>query len=395
MTTTDLRAPGLIRRKRSQGEARYWVPHKTDVKRGYPIKSLALPAKLTEEEAAALCRKYQSELEAWREGVEPGPAKHTFAWLIHHYMHDESSRFHKLRHNSQKNYAQDCIIIENDIGRVRFDLDGQEALDGDDFFRWHKNWGVPGPDGEPTKPSRARHLITMLRILVKHAVTKRFPGAKALNEILTEMQFPTTAARDVAPDLEQVMAIVNTALAQGLRSVAIATLAQYELTERRISIIGSWDKNKQWRPGWVWTGVSKDWIINYIQHKKKVVKRVYDLKTTPVLLELLQRTPSEKRIGPIIICESTGLPWKEKNYTDTWREVARAAGVPDTVWSMDMRAGGATEADDLGVSDRELQDALGHSDPKMKDRYRRTREKNAQNVVNIRQKARKNVSRTS
>jgi len=51
-------------------------------------------------------------------------------------------------------------------------------------------------------------------------------------------------------------------------------------------------------------------------------------------------------------------PWNERHCAEIWREIARTAGIPDEVWSMDGRAGGATEADSTpGVSDRALQDA--------------------------------------
>jgi hypothetical protein len=55
---------------------------------------------------------------------------------------------------------------------------------------------------------------------------------------------------------------------------------------------------------------------------------------------------------------------------------------------MDMRSGGATEADGVGVSDRELQDAGGWQDPKMPGRYRREKQRNANVVVLARQTAR-------
>lgn len=52
-----------------------------------------------------------------------------------------------------------------------------------------------------------------------------------------------------------------------------------------------------------------------------------------------------------------------------------------------MRTGGATEADAIPeVTDRMLQDGLGHSDPRTKERYRRQKQRNAQTVVALRQK---------
>jgi hypothetical protein len=40
------------------------------------------------------------------------------------------------------------------------------------------------------------------------------------------------------------------------------------------------------------------------------------------------------------------------------------------------------------VTDRQLQDAGGWADPKIVGRYRRSKQKNAQNVVELRQRAR-------
>ncbi len=392
MSKEKLSAPGLKRRKRADGEVRYWLPRASDIKRGYPLKSLTIPADLNEEEAAALCRKHQAELQAWRDGVEKGPPPNSFSWLVDRYLSHELSPFQKLGFKTQQNYALDCKIIKANIGNVRLDMDGEDAITGDDIAGWHLNWGKPGPDGKATASSRAHHVVTMLRILVKYAVRCGVPGAVALNAMLAEMEFSLPPPRQIVPEFPQVMALVRTALEKGFRSIAITTLAQFEFTERRISIIGQWEEDDSgrpvWRPGWVWQSVTNDWMIDYTQNKVGEVKRQYDLKATPLLLELIQRTPEDKRIGPVIICERTGKPWKQRLYNTYFRQIARAAGVPDELYSMDMRAGGATESDAVGVTDREMQDSGGWLNAKTPQRYRRKKERNAQNVVKLRQKAR-------
>jgi hypothetical protein len=181
---------------------------------------------------------------------------------------------------------------------------------------------------------------------------------------------------------------VNQALKKhGYRSIAIATLAQFEFVERRISIIGAWER-KTWRAGCVWDGVcgrnrvgiSADWIISYTQNKVGEVAREFDLKATPLLLQLLQQTPESERSGPVIVCETTGRPCREKHYTDTFREIARAAALPDSFWSMDMRAGGATETDALpGITARDLKNASGWSSD-VYQRYTRAPQRRAQNA---------------
>lgn len=383
-----LYAPGLKRRSRKNGAcARLWMPTQKDIAGGYAPKSISFDSHVSELEIANSCRKYWCELEAWRKGVARGPEKFSLAWLIDRYLGDDVSPFQKLGPRSARSYTQCCKEIRASIGDrlIGFKQVGGftvQRILGEDILRWHGNWSTR--KGKPT-PSRARHNIVMLRILAKYAVALGVPGAAGFRTILSDLRFPQPAARTMAPSRSQVVAIVGKALEMGLRSVAITTLAQFELIERRTHIIGLWDKGA-WRLGWVWNGLSGT-TLTYQQTKVGIVERAFDLLDTPLLLDLILKTPEHQRVGPIIVCERTGQPWRERHYADAFREVARAAGVPDNVWSMDMRAGGTTEADGItGITDRELQDAGGWKDPRTKDRYRRNRQRNAQNVVRLRQR---------
>lgn len=379
-----LYAPGLRRRPRANGEARYWLPLQGDIKNGWPLKSFTIPETATEPECAGLCRKHWGDLLEWRKG-HGGPTRYSISWLIRRYACDEFSPYKKVRFNTKNTYDQDMAVIEKTVGAR---LIGPGMITGEDLWRWHHNWGKPDKGGNATAPSRARHAITMFRILIRHAVVIGIPGAGEIASALECMRFPTTAPRTVAPTREQVMAIVGKAMEMGFRSIALVTLAQFELVERRVSVIGAWE-GQQWRYGWTWQNISPDWIIRYHQNKVGAVLREFDLKVTQELLSLLQQTPVEKRVGPVIICETTGLPWREKHYTDKWREIADAAGIPAEMYSMDMRAGGASEADELGVQRHHIMDAGGWKSDVV-DRYRRAKHINAQNVVRLRQTARRN-----
>jgi flagellar biosynthesis regulator FlaF len=48
--------------------------------------------------------------------------------------------------------------------------------------------------------------------------------------------------------------------------------------------------------------------------------------------------------GPIVICDTNGLPWTGNEYRRKWRKVARHCGIPDNVWNMDSRSGAISEA---------------------------------------------------
>lgn len=144
--------------------------------------------------------------------------------------------------------------------------------------------------GKPPTPSRAVHSMAMLRTLISYYVEIGGPGAGQLREMLSAMRFEKPSARTQIIPYQQVNSIVTKAEELGFRSIAITTLAQYELIERRAHIIGQWD-GRTWGDGWIWESISTEWVISYYQTKKGRVLREFDLKPVQRLLGLLQLTP--------------------------------------------------------------------------------------------------------
>lgn len=404
-----LYAPGLKWRMRIGRQVPYWIPPANDIKAGYQPKNLALDPEASQLELAAACRQQWEDLKTWRKPRALQPANHTFAWLIDRFENDEHSPFQRVKVKTQDDYRGMNRIIRAAIGERRIDPKREGGISvprisGDDFRRWHANFGRPVPllDDEdqpvkdsrgkavmvPSAPARARAAVTQVRMLIKYGRTILVPGIKDLCDMLHEMRFPTPAPRNTAPTRDQVDAIVKQAEKDGDLSIAITTLAQYELTERRIHIIGEW-VGDEWRGGWEWRNY-KDGVIGYVQAKRETVERVFDLKMIPALYRLVESIPQNMRFGAMIKREATGKPWQRYDYAKRFRVVATAAGVPKTVWSMDMRAGGATEADDIAaITPRMLQDGLGHANLSTQERYRRGKVRNAQKVVELRQAAKR------
>jgi hypothetical protein len=96
----------------------------------------------------------------------------------------------------------------------------------------------------------------------------------------------------------------------------------------------------------------------------------FDLTKYTLLLPLLEAVPLEQRSGAIVK-GAKGLPVRRDMYARWFREIARAAGIPDTVWNMDARAGGATEADEAGAALEAIQSALTHTKESTTLRYLR------------------------
>jgi integrase len=85
---------------------------------------------------------------------------------------------------------------------------------------------------------------------------------------------------------------------------------------------------------------------------------------------VLQRL--SERTGAIVKGEKD-LPIRQAMYARWFRQIARKAGIPDNVWNMDARAGGATEAEESGVALEAIQASLTHTKKETTLRYIRRR----------------------
>ena len=69
-------------------------------------------------------------------------------------------------------------------------------------------------------------------------------------------------------------------------------------------------------------------------HVKTGITVEHDLKLYPDILREIGLVDPSRRVGPMIISEATGEPYKHRTFTQTWRRVADAAGIPRTygIW---------------------------------------------------------------
>jgi integrase len=98
---------------------------------------------------------------------------------------------------------------------------------------------------------------------------------------------------------------------------------------------------------------------------------------------VLEIVSHDQRVGWIIKGEH-GLPVRYRSYVKWFRQIATAAGIPLAVQSRDSRAGGATEADDAGVREEDIRDALTHSNVGTTRRYIRRRSRKIVDVATAR-----------
>ncbi len=187
--------------------------------------------------------------------------------------------------------------------------------------------------------------------------------------------------------------------------VALGTAAQFELLLRQKDIIGEWGPANVVRKlpkdiatlqieGEVWAGFFTWENIAGWRWRMKTSKSKYrsaaefDLAKYTLLFPLLEAVPLHLRTRAVVK-GFNDLPVNADMYRRWLRQIARAAGIPDEVWNMDSRAGGATEADEAGAAVEAIQGAMTHSNKTTTIRYlRRGHSKKIESVAEARRRKR-------
>ena len=305
------------------------------------------------------------------------------------------SPFHDVKRNTRKTYADSLKVIEATVGNrlVR-------VVTVVDVKRWYKLWGAPAAEGGEPRPNRAHDAVSMLRTVLRFGFALGFADCKGLVERLTMMRFANAGAREQEMTAPQAMAFIRTALGRGDdrgRNMAIGVAAQFELALRQKDIIGEWGPVVLEKPGAVysggemWTGPFyweniAAWRLR-LKTSKNRARAEFFLDDYPMLFPLLEAVPHSERTGAVVKGEH-GLPIRERSYRKWFREIARAAGIPDEVWSMDSRAGAATEADAAGADLKSISDLLTHSEPRTTLRYIRSTNKRMRTLAKARAQSR-------
>lgn len=302
---------------------------------------------LSDDGIAAQCRAWTDELLADLEGRSAAPTYDgTINSLIVLYRTDENSPYQALKHATKiRDYDPSLRLISKTVGARQI-----PALRGEDFRRWYREWGKGG------LTRRAHGAIRKLRSVLSYGVEQKLRGCSQAREILSLIRFATPEPRRVKMEYEHARSICLKAIELGRPSIAITQAIQWDTALRRIHVIGEWLPVQEGDTGGIirgktkWRGltasdVSGDNVLTVpVTSKGKAATR-HDLTACPLVMEVL-KVASLPSVGPLIVSEKTGLPYRENYYAQDWREIAKAAGVPVDVWSMDSRAGAISEAEE-------------------------------------------------
>lgn len=395
--SVELSARGL---KIKRG-APVWVPSDEAIARGYLPRFTALHFDLSLESRpdgiavrgerheldrmAAYCERLWLEMLEWLGSPEIQNTPifdGTLGSLIRCYQGDKHSPYRDLQQSTQKCYADWCRTLTRYAPAYRLD-----RMDGRTFRKWFADLMAPAePGGLPRLRLAKACVKQMLPILFGYGVEIGLDVCVKLRTILQhiELRVPTktrddwNARKPVRMDMDYVHAeaIVTEGIRRNTRrslSVAIGVAAQFEFTIAQIDVIGWWEKvapgktrdmphdailidGELWHPGLRYEDFLPDLQLD-MKRSKNGRGGVFDVEEYPLFMRALGAIPADLRTGPVAIDEHGHPFYGRKAYHNAYRDVAQAAGVPQAVWNMRARHGGAKEADNAGA---ELSDIATH-----------------------------------
>ncbi|MCO5732854.1 integrase [Rhizobium sp. SSA_523] len=368
----EIQAEGLKWIKRASRRVPYWVADEADVKNGYTPKTVNLDRLRDQPDIlVARCNLLQAEMMLWRAGFRREVMKFdgTIRSLLDIYQRDPESSYQRLKPGSLVPYNHYLQKIEDHVGPRRVD-----QIDGIDVLRWHKVWSDSGKHLAAAATCRA-----VLEAAIKHGILRRYPGCIELREILVTArgQLPKPRPREMVITAEEVIAARLAAHAAGRPSSALAYALAYETTLRLWDVIGQWwpldrggisdvinpGAETKWF-GLRWENIDDGLVLRYRPSKTDGTTGksiVYPLIKAPMVLEEMEHWPAEKRTGPVIVSEETGLPYINRVVTERWEADRKAAGISSKAWARDLRASGITEGRAAGVETDDAAKVAGHS----------------------------------
>lgn len=356
--------PGYQYRDNRDGtRAHYWNPKRAVKGAPAALSAIRLPDGLTDDQIADECQRRTNELKAELVDLaNPPQFDGTIKSLITCFRNDKTSTLHSVKHSTRiRDYEPSLRVLEKNVGKRRVD-----ALRASDFREWFAQWKKKGH-------RRASGAIKLLRLVISYGAGERFHGCAQARLILSDMRFEQPAPRTVAMTYDQCLAIVKKSAEMKCPSIGFVEAVKFETALRRIDVIGEWAPP----PGggeFRWTGlmakdISKDMVLT-LKTSKTGAAVARDLSGYTLVAEALKayRIPD---IGPVVIDEDYGKPYWENRYTEKFKKVRNAAGVPSNVWSMDSRAGAVSETVEATGSLEAARDLATHTTTKTTRRYSR------------------------
>lgn len=316
----------------------------------------------------ARCHVFQAEMLTWAQdrGKRPMEFDGTVKSLVSLFERHPDSTYHDLEPDSRETYSRTLK------GLVKLKGDRRIAeVTGNDVRRWYKETIESG-----RAVNTAYYLINVFKSALAFGSSLRLQECRILRQELRDTRFSTGKRSTEQLTYEQVVKLRDKARELGLFYIARTVVLQFDFAMRRRDIIGKWysapldtdgirNGKHIWRDGLTWADIDADGVVRRVvskTRKKTAAVAVHAIGDYPNVAEELARTPNERRIGPLVLHDRTGLPPTEPQCRRDYRKVADACGISLKVKMMHARAGGTTEAYESGATEEEAMALATHSE---------------------------------
>jgi integrase len=369
----NVKAPGLKWRKLAGGHSPVWVADEADVARGYAPKTVNLRHLADQPDMLrAKCAALQADMLLWRTGYRSDPMQFdgTVKSLLRIYQCHEFSPYRSLKPGTLVPYNHYLGKLEGHIGTIRI-----HDISGVDIVKWHRVWSDEGRYLSAAAMARA-----VLEAALSFGAMLRLDGCADLVMVVREARkkLPNSRPRTSTATADQVVAARRAAHQNGRPSSALAYALAFETTLRLWDAIGQWfpldwremsdvidaGRGMKWF-GVRWEDVGADMVLRYQPSKTEGTTGAvitYPLSKAPMVIEELAHWPQDRRAGPMVRSEETGLPWRAQVFRQRWSVDRKTANLPSSLWARDLRASGITEGRASDVSTDDAAKVAGHSD---------------------------------
>jgi hypothetical protein len=261
----------------------------------------------------------------------------TLGHLIEQYRTDADSHFMNLSYRVRVDRERTLARIYREHGNQQLRNIRNRTL-----IAWHRQWIAGG------KLSMARSLVDRMRELLRFgSIILEDRECSRLLDGLAEVRPQKPVPSPSYITRAQACAICTVAREHfGWHSIALAQALQFELPLSQKDVIGEWvpigeagtsdvvADGQKWLRGLRWSAIDDKLILRHAAGSGNKFIEI-DLKTAaPMVLAEFEEefgSGTKPESGPVILCDTTGLPWSAAEFRRKWRLVAAKAGVPDSV----------------------------------------------------------------
>jgi hypothetical protein len=278
----------------------------------------------------------------------------TLGDLIETFLTDPRSSFQNLQFQTREDARAAHERIKRQFGHLYLSAIGKPDLEG--FYDGWSAGGIKLAIGHALM-GRLRTVLTFGATILEDTECQRLSG------VYQTLHFEAPKARAVRLTADQANSICSVANKRGLKSIALVQAFQFETDLRQRDVIGQWvpidepntlseiissrGEKMKWIRGLRWSHIDSELILTYEMSTRQKTITV-DLKTLPMVRRELLWVNDRSAFpasGPVIVSESSGLPYRTEDFRKKWRRMADLAGVPRTVRNMDNMRSDTSDGD--------------------------------------------------